>query len=205
MQPWKRTTRVPVVALLVAAALGSLACEADAVEWAVAETGCWTRSAPDELAERTSPFDSTTVALDAGEIKVCYSRPQVRGREIMGGLVPFGEPWRLGANEATAIRLPVGGTIAGVAVEPGWYSIYAIPGEERWEIVVNAVAGRWGRPIDDDVRAQDIGSGVSTVERIDTGPVESLTLSLERTSENSADLVIEWEATRVRVPVTLGS
>lgn len=72
------------------------------------------------------------VTLAGREVKICYSRPRKLGRPIMGRLVPFGKPWRLGADEATAVYLPTRGSIAGVKIEPGWHSLYAIPGERTW-------------------------------------------------------------------------
>ena len=120
----------------------------------------------------------------------------------MGGLVPFGQPWRMGANEATAIHLPVAGSIAGVAVEPGWYSVYAIPAETEWQIVVNRNAQRWGVPINEAVRAADIGSGTVAVETADAAE-EAMRLGFESQGENSADLVLHWDRTQVRVPVVL--
>ncbi|MGH7482734.1 MAG: DUF2911 domain-containing protein, partial [Longimicrobiales bacterium] len=161
---------------------------------------CWVRSDPSELALRASPFDSTAIALEAGTVKVCYSRPQMRGRAIMGGLVPVGEPWRLGANEATAIYVGFPATIGGVAVEPGWYSLYAIPMETEWRIVVNGAVERWGIPIRDEVRARDVGEGTLPVERT-TEPVELLTLTLEPSGSGGAELIIEWDRTRVRLPI----
>ena len=169
-----------------------------------ADYPCWTQATPEDLAERASPLDSASVALDAGLVKVCYGRPQMRDREVMGALVPFDQPWRTGANEATSIHLPAAGTIAGVAVEPGWYSLYTIPGADAWEIVVNGERERWGIPISEEVRAQDVGSGTVTAEASDGTPIESLTITLERTSGTSAYLVIEWETTRVSAPVALG-
>lgn len=166
------------------------------------EPGCWVRGDPADLELRVSPFDSAAVALDEGTVKVCYGRPHKLGRPIMGRLVPYGEPWRLGANEATAIHMPSAGTIAGVAVEPGWYSLVAIPGEQRWLIVVNGTARRWGVPIDDEVRAADVGTGtVPAAESV--GVVERFTLELLRAGPSEAELVVAWDRTRVRVPVTL--
>lgn len=176
---------------------------ADAAQ-TTADVACWTRAAPDELAERASPLDSASVALDAGQVKVCYGRPRMRDREIMGGLVPFDEPWRTGANEATSIHMPAAGTIGGVAVEPGWYSLYTVPGADAWDVVVNGERERWGIPISGEVRAQDVGSATVPAEASGGQPVESLTISLARTSGSSADLVIEWETTRVSLPVALG-
>lgn len=120
---------------------------------------CWIRGDRSRLVTRASPHTSTTLVVGSDTITVCYARVARRGRPIMGGLVPYGEPWRLGANEATAIHVPFRGTIAGVAVEPGWYSLYAVPSEREWRIVVNAETQRWGIPINESVRARDVGSG----------------------------------------------
>lgn len=169
---------------------------------ASASPPCWVRGDPADLELRASPFDSASVVLEPGPVKVCYSRPRKLGRPIMGRLVPFGEPWRLGADEATAIHLPAAGTVAGVALEPGWYSLYVIPGEEEWRIVVNGEVRRWGIPIDDEVRRSDIGTGTVPVESTDE-LVELMTIRMERRSASAADLVVEWDRTRVRVPVIL--
>lgn len=161
---------------------------------------CWIRGDPADLEIRISPLDSATVALGGDTVKVCYSQPRKLGRPIMGRLVPYGEPWRLGANEATALFVPFPATVAGVDVEPGWYSLYAVPGLDEWRVVINGEARRWGIPIDGDVRARDLGSGTVPVESI-AGPVEMLTIRLERISARAAEMRIEWDRTRVRVPI----
>ncbi len=161
---------------------------------------CWRRGDPAALARRPSPPDSAVATVDGATIKVCYSRPSARGRTIMGGLVPYGEPWRLGANEATGIHLPFAAEIAGVRVEPGSYSLYAIPGETQWTVVVNRSVQRWGIPIDDGVRAQDVGRGTVTAERLDQH-VEQLTLRFSPGGSGTTELVVEWEHTRVRIPI----
>lgn len=166
------------------------------------EAACWTRAEPDELAGRPSPLDSTSVALDPGAVKVCYGSPQMRGREIMGGLVPFDRPWRLGANEATRIHMPAAGTIAGVQVDSGWYSLYTIPSADSWEIFVNGTSERWGIPISGEVTAENVGSGTVNVQSTDA-PVEGLTMSLRANGSSGAILRIEWEDTRVEVPIQL--
>ncbi|MGH7545869.1 MAG: DUF2911 domain-containing protein [Gemmatimonadota bacterium] len=161
---------------------------------------CWIRGERADLALRASAFDSTSVTIAAGTIKVCYSRPQARGREIVGGLVPFDRPWRLGANEATAIHVSFPATIAGVSVEPGWYSLYAVPGATEWQIVVNGEARRWGIPINEKVRSGDVGSG-TVPARATEEPVEVLTLTLRRAGDTSAALDVAWERTRLSVPI----
>src|SRR6195256_3664527 len=88
---------------------------------------CWIRGAADKLAERPSSLDSIAVQIGGGTLKLCYSRPSARGRKVMGGLVPFDQPWRLGANEATTIRIPFAAEIAGGRVEPGPYTVYPVP------------------------------------------------------------------------------
>ncbi|MGH7606819.1 MAG: DUF2911 domain-containing protein [Gemmatimonadales bacterium] len=161
---------------------------------------CWIRGDASRLASRASPLDSASAQLDGATVKVCYSRPAMRGRTVMGELVPFGEPWRLGANEATTIHVPFAAEIAGVAVEPGAYTLYVIPSDTSWQIVVNRAIERWGIPINQNVRGQDVGSGTARVETV-TEPAEMLTLSFGPVSQNATDLIIEWERTRIRVPV----
>lgn len=187
--------------ILMLIALGALGTSAFAQ---TAATSCWIRGDASRLPTRASALDSTSVAIAGAAVTVCYSRPAARGREVMGGLVPWGQPWRLGANEATTIHVPFAAEIAGVAVEPGAYSLYAIPSDTSWEVVVNRGVQRWGIPINAAVRAQDVGSGIARVERLPE-PVETLTLRFGPVSGNAADLIIEWERARVRVPVRRAS
>jgi Protein of unknown function (DUF2911) len=162
-----------------------------------ADGGCYTRTA---LSGRASPLDSSVAKLGDAELKVCYGRPSARGRAIMGGLVPFGEPWRLGANEATTLHVPVAVRFGDLTLKPGVYSLYAIPGAKTWQIVVNESAERWGIPITPAVRARDVGAVTVTSARTEA-PVETLTTRWEAGAEGALVLVIEWERTRVRVTV----
>jgi hypothetical protein len=186
----------------IAIALLTLASGAAVVDAQEAALVCWVQGDPADLELRASRRDSTEVSLAGGRVKVCYSRPRTLARPIMGRLVPFGEPWRFGADEATAIHVPTRATIAGVAVEPGWYSLLAIPGESEWQIVVNGQARRWGVPITDEVRSADIGEGrVAATDEV--GSVELFTLELVPTGSSAADLVMAWDRTRLRIPVRL--
>lgn len=162
--------------------------------------GCWIRGEPEDLELRISPLDSAAVEFAGDTVKVCYSRPRKLGRPVMGRLVPYGEPWRLGANEATVIHLPFAVEIAGVPMDAGSYSLYAIPGESEWRIVVNREVRRWGVPIDADVRREDVASGIVPVERLDE-LAEMLTIGLFRITDDHAEMTIEWERTRVTVPI----
>lgn len=163
---------------------------------------CWVQGERADLELRASPFDSASVRLEAGEIKVCFSRPRTLGRPIMGRVVPFGRPWRMGADEATSILLPTRARVGGLDLEPGWYSLYAVPGEREWQIVINADVRRWGTPIDESVRARDIGSVVVAAEA-GTQVEELFSMRFARTGPNAAELVVRWDRTAVRVPVAL--
>lgn len=186
--------------LLLAVALGAVAFPE------VAAAQCWVRGTPtrEQLVERQSPLDSIEARLGGEMIKVCYGRPSARGRTMVGGADPFDEPWRFGANEATSIHVPFAADIAGVRVEPGSYSLYAIPGTTQWQIVVNRIAQRWGVPIDSRVRSEDIGVVTLRPEAL-SAPVEQLTLRFATPSGNATELIYEWENTRVRIPIRKAS
>jgi len=154
------------------------------------------------LEDRASPYDSTFVDLGQAQVKICYGRPSARGRTLIGGEPhPFGAPWRLGANEPTTLHTDGPIQFGDLAIPAGTYSLYAVPGEESWEIVVNSQWDRWGIPISGAVRADDVGS--VTVERQRPPEhVETLTLSFDPAVDGSTALVIEWEDFRVSVPVS---
>ena len=165
-------------------------------------TSCFVRGDRAGLAGRPSALDSSSVALGNRTIKVCYGAPKKNGRQVAGGLIPYGQPWRIGANEATTIFMPSRGSIAGVNVEPGEYTLYTIASEGEWKIFVNSATQRWGVPINAAVTAKDVGSGTVTVEAADAAQ-EALELKLNATGANTADLVVHWDKTRVRIPVVL--
>lgn len=154
-------------------------------------------------AQRPSPLGETVITVNGQEGKVCYGRPFAKGRAVMGELVPFGAPWRLGANEATALHLPFAAEVGGVDLEPGSYSLYAIPGPQEWEIFLNRNYERWGIPIDGGVMEADIASFTRPVQRLDE-PVEQLTFRWESHGQDMGHLVMEWENTRVDIPIDAG-
>ncbi len=163
------------------------------------ETSCFLRGAtPEEAQGRTSPLRQLRFTLAGGEgaeVLLCYGAPSARGREILGGLVPYEQPWRAGANEATAIHLTGAASIGGVVVEPGSYSLYTIPGEEEWQFFLNSNWQRWGIPINDAVRETEVG-------RFTVRP-ETTAEAVETLTFRHADgaIVMEWENTRLSIPV----
>lgn len=153
------------------------------------------------VAGRQSPYDSTTVRVGAQSLRICYGRPSAQGRQIFGGLVPYGTLWRTGANEPTIIHLPFTADIAGLRVPPGSYSLYTVPAEGDWELIINRSTSQWGHPgsYTDEVRAQELGRAPVRTERMDQA-VELFTIRGEPTSAG-AEILLEWERTRARIPV----
>src|SRR5205807_8198667 len=103
----------------------------------VAPSSCWIRGPADRLGQRPSPLDSIAIQVGDATIKLCYGRPSTRGREVMGGVVPFDQAWRLGANEATSIHVPFPAENAGVRVAAATYSFYAIPAAVNRQIALS--------------------------------------------------------------------
>jgi len=166
----------------------------------VASPACWIRGDRADLDVRISRLDSAITTLGTDTLTVCYSRPRMLGRPIMGRVVPFGEPWRLGANEATTLTVSVPVLLGEIRLAPGTYSLYAIPEQREWRVIVNRAGQRWGIPISDTIRAQDVGAVSAAVEAV-TPPVEEFRIQFERRGSDSVDLVMEWDRTRVRVPI----
>jgi hypothetical protein len=158
------------------------------------------------LATRKSPLDSLSFKVGATQIKLCYGRPSARGRSMIGGdAVPFGKLWRTGANEPTMIHATGPITIAGVAVPAGSYSIYTIPGQTEWQVIVNRSISQWGHEsyYTEPVKAQEVGHGVVKSEA-NTAPVEMFTIHAEPGTAGAVNLVLDWEKTRVKIPVAPG-
>lgn len=90
-----------------------------------------------------SPPDKAEGTIDGISVVVNYHQPSAKGRKIMGGLVPYGEVWRTGANETTSIELGADAKIEGKAIAKGKYALFTIPGEKEWTIVINKTI-KWG-------------------------------------------------------------
>lgn len=182
------------IALVVAALL------APSSRAAAQTPSCQFRGAPDALLERPSPLDSVAIELGGVTAKLCYGRPSARGRPIIGGQDPYGAPWRFGANEPTTLHLPFSASVGGVDIGPGSYSLYAIPEQTSWTIVVNDNTNRWGVPITADVRASDIASFTVEAASLDEH-VETLEFFFEAYGDTRGDLVYRWEGTTIRIPI----
>lgn len=176
----------------------------DAAEVAIASgLSCYLAGAtPEEARQRVSPHSSLSFSIGSINLLLCYGAPSANGREIMGGLVTYGEPWRIGADEPTTLHVSVPVNVGGVALEPGSYSLYAIPGEDEWEFFINTNWQRWGIPIDADVRSTEIGSFTVTPQEVAT-TVEQLRYEWEPAAggDPGGELLLEWEHTLLAIPI----
>jgi len=146
-----------------------------------------------------SPAGTASVSFADGKtVTINYSRPSMRGRKVFGELVPYGQIWRTGANSATSLKTDVDLTIGGAAVPTGSYTLYTIPGETAWKLVINKQTGQWGTDYDEK---QDLARVDMKVANNAT-PTEQFTISLDKTGGSSATLKLDWANTTASVTIT---
>ncbi|MEJ7714044.1 MAG: DUF2911 domain-containing protein [Pyrinomonadaceae bacterium] len=121
---------------------------------------------------------------------------QCAGRKIMGELVPYGKVWRTGANDATTLITETDLTIGDLRVPAGTYTLYTLPGETEWKLIVNKKTGQWGTEYSE---ADDLGR-VNLMAKKSSAPVEKFTISIEPASDGGM-LKMAWENTELSVPV----
>ena len=117
-----------------------------------------------------------------------YGRPLVRGRELLGKLVPYDYVWRTGANAATQFTTSAPITLAGIRVPAGTYTLWTVPRRNRADLIVNAQSGQWGTGYD---AKRDVGTGPMTTDSLAT-PVEKFTISITSSDARRGTLAMEW-------------
>jgi len=146
-----------------------------------------------------SPTSKTREAFSTSFVELNYSRPSLKGRTAFGGLVPYNEVWRTGANTVTKIRFGEPVQLAGQTVKAGTYALLTIPGKTDWTIILNRDTAQWGayeyKQALDVLRVQAKATKLAS-------PQESLRLSLENLRPAAADLTLAWERTQVSLPLT---
>jgi hypothetical protein len=152
----------------------------------------------EDKSKRPSPPGTAEVTLKGKTITIDYSRPSMRGRKIMGALVPYGKVWRTGANEATTLTTPVDLTIGGTKVPAGKYTLWTLPSAGTWKLIINKQTGQWGTNYDP---SQDLAR-VDMQKKALSAPVEQFTMSFAKQDEDKAELNMDWENTRVSVAVS---
>lgn len=134
------------------------------------------------------------------KMKIVYSRPGKKDREIFGGLVPYGEEWRVGANEATEITFYQAVEIHGLRIPRGTYTLFATPQIDKWTIALSKQGSIWGGANrDKEMTVATID--VPTMKLKNTQ--ENLAMAFQRVNEETANLVIDWDMTRVKLPIGL--
>jgi hypothetical protein len=152
---------------------------------------------PADQKKMPSPPASTEVSLAGKTIKIDYSAPSVRGRKIMGGVVPYGEEWRTGANPATTLVTPVDLMIGTLKVPAGTYTLFTLPSAETWQFIVSKKTGEWGIPYP---KGFDLGRTPMRKKTL-ASPQEVMSISFEHTEGKKTQLHVKWETTDVYVPV----
>jgi hypothetical protein len=143
---------------------------------------------------QASPSSKIFQKVGLTDVTADFSRPSTKGRKIFGELVPYGEVWRTGANGATILTFSTEVTVGGQKVPAGSYALYSIPGKTSWTIILNKNTKLWGaigyKQEEDQVRFTATPSKTSK-------KYESFELSFNNLTDNSADLSVKWEQTRV--------
>jgi len=143
------------------------------------------------------PGTASVTFADGKTITIDYSRPSMRNRKIFGGLVPYDQVWRTGANAATSLKTAVDLNIGGTTVPKGSYTLYTLPGMSSWQLIINKQTGQWGTEYD---QAQDLARVPMKVTQPPSG-LETFTISFEKNGGNAATLKLEWENTIASVDV----
>lgn len=142
-----------------------------------------------------SPHETVSAVVDGAKVSITYGRPYMRGRKIIGGLVPYGRVWRTGADQSTTLTTDAPLVIGGAAVPAGKVSLYTLPTAAGWKLVINKQTGQWGTEYNE---AQDLAR-VDMTTRTLTAPVDQFTITVE-----GGQLKLAWELTEVSVPIKKG-
>ena len=143
------------------------------------------------------PGTATFTFADGKTIAIDYSRPSVKGRKIFGGLVPYGQVWRTGANAATTMKTDTNLTIGGANVPAGTYTLYSIPEDKKWTLIINKQTGQWGTAYDEK---QDLARVDMKVSK-NAAPTEQFTIGFDQTGATAAVLKLDWADTIAKVDV----
>lgn len=160
-------------------------------------TFAWQAEAQIEM-PAASPSASFSQKVGLTDVKITYSRPSAKGRTIFGGLVPYGELWRTGANAATKLEFSDDVKIGGKEIKAGTYSLFSIPGESEWTIIINKNPNQGGT----GQYKQEEDAARFTVKPSKTGyKFETFTIGIDNVQGESADIQIIWENTLVSFPL----
>ncbi|MEB2786494.1 DUF2911 domain-containing protein [Algoriphagus persicinus] len=154
---------------------------------------------PMDVAYLPDNFAHDRKAGEEAIVKVYYSRPNKSDRIVFGGIVPFGKVWRVGANEAVEFKAFKDLTIGGESLKAGTYSLFAIPGETEWTIIINSDQDYWGAfSYDESKDVMRFKVDSSTIPEV----VEAFSIRFEDLGNKSAVMRMGWDQTRVEIPIS---
>jgi hypothetical protein len=157
---------------------------------------CLIASAQQDKNARPSPPAQAQCKLSDGKtITTDYSSPRAKGRKIFGGLVPYGEVWRTGANDATTFVTTANLSVEGKDIPAGSYTIFTIPAQDKWTLIINKHTGEWGIPY--KYQSEELGRVPMQVAST-PAPVENFTIAFNQGGSNCT-LQISWESTQASV------
>ncbi len=151
---------------------------------------------------RASPYQEVVQEVGLSRVRVRYSRPAVRDREVFGGLVPYGRIWRVGANESTKISLSHDMKVGQDLVPAGTYALYAFPQEAFWEVVIHKDTTLWGDGRDAYSPANDL-IRFRVVPEAWPEPQENFLITFDHITHNGLQLLLIWDTTCVRIPLSV--
>jgi hypothetical protein len=141
---------------------------------------------------------TATATLGDATIEIHYNTPHMRGRTIMGALVPYGKVWRTGANPATTLITSTPLMFGTLLVPAGTHTLYTLPGEDTWQLILNNQTGQWGTEYKPEM---DLGRVPMKSTSVAT-PQEVMSITFEHTTPSSTELHVRWETTDRYVTIT---
>ncbi len=157
--------------------------------------------------QRVSPHETINASVDGDQLTIVYGRPYTKDpktgekRKIWGGLVPFGQPWRTGADEATLFTTQQPIEMGGTTIPAGTYSLFTLPEENgAAKLIINKQTGQWGTKYDEK---QDLARVELKKGPLDQ-PVDQFTMAIEKNPAGGGVLKLMWESTQFSVPFTVG-
>src|SRR5438309_9324623 len=142
-----------------------------------------------DKSKRPSPPGTAAVTFaDGKKATIEYSRPSAKGREIYGGLVPYDQVWRTGANEATSLKTDADLVIGGTTIPAGSYTLFTLPSKSSWKLIINKQTGQWGTNYDQSQDLARVDMSTSSLPQA----VEQFTISLDTTGGDSSKLNLGW-------------
>ena len=154
-----------------------------------------------EQTKKASPEETAVLKMDDLQIEVTYSRPSKKGRDIFGGLVPYKQVWRTGANEATTFTSNKDITFGEEKIPAGKYTLWTIPEQQKWTVILNEKQYMWGVGSGGDP-SREPEADVASVEvpvTLLNDTIEQFTIRFDQ--QRPAKMILEWDLVRVAVPI----